>query len=312
MRVAVIMSTYNGELYLKEQIESILNQIDVDLELFIRDDGSSDNTIQILEEYASDKIHVFQGENVGYGRSFISCLHMASGFDYYAFSDQDDFWEKEKLKRAVDLLVTRSKGDTFPAVYYSNLKVSDEKLNVLYTTKLEDRNQTLEGTSMRRSIAGCTMVFNQKLWEKIVESPIPGESLLLGHDSFIISLCYALGGVVCCDKNAYIYYRQHKSNTAGAPVDVGKRIKKEWKAFQHDKAAEMKIARAILDGWADAIPVENQDVLKLIATMGNDFSSKAHILFSNRFTTGDSRLTLVEKIKVLFAGKFFGRGYYKQ
>ena len=301
MRIAVIMSTYNGERYLKEQIESILNQEDVELELFIRDDGSSDNTVKILNGYISEKVHVYQGTNKGYGRSFIDCLKIARDFDFYSFSDQDDFWEKEKLKKAVNLLMQKSKGKNLPAVYYSNVKVTDAELNHIRTTKLENRKQTLESVSMRRSIAGCTMVFNKRLWSEIFKGPISEDILSQGHDSFIISLCYALGGIVCCDKNAYICYRQHTSNTAGAPSSIKKRIKKEWKALHHDKLAEIKIASEILAGWGGEISSQNRSILEFISSMGKNWNSKAHIFFSSDFSTGDIRLTLIEKFKVLLA-----------
>lgn len=299
MRIAVIMSTYNGERYLTEQIESILNQEGVELELFVRDDGSSDNTVDILNSYRVGKIHIYQGANEGYGRSYIDCLRLAEDFDYYSFSDQDDFWEKEKLKKAVDVLTEKVNGKDLPAVYYSNVKVSDAELNLIHKTELENRKQTLGSVSMRRSIAGCTMVFNRSLWKEIFRNQISEDLLLQGHDSFIISLCYALSGIVYCDKNAYICYRQHSCNTAGAPYDLKKRIKKEWKALPYDKQAEIRIARAILDGWGDGMATENKDVLELVASMGNDWLSKAHILFSKDFTTGDIRLTSVEKFKAL-------------
>ena len=110
-----------------------------------------------------------------------------------------------------------------------------------------------------------------------------------------------MDGVVCFDKNAYIYYRQHTANTAGAPNNIKKRIKKEWKAFRRDKKAEAKIAQVILDGWADEISTKNRDVLKLVAALGSNVNSKLRILLSGDFTTGDFRLTLLEKIKILFA-----------
>ena len=97
------MSTYNGERYLREQIDSILQQIDVEIELIIRDDGSNDGTVQIIEEYASKYpcISYYCGDNVGVGKSFMELLKNAPTADYYAFSDQDDVWLKDKLIRAV-------------------------------------------------------------------------------------------------------------------------------------------------------------------------------------------------------------------
>lgn len=295
MRIAVIMSTYNGERYLREQIESILNQEEVNLELFIKDYGSLDSTIEILNSYVSDKIHVYQGSNKGYCRSFIDCLQLADDFDYYYFNDQDVFWEKEKLKETLYLLTKKLDGRELPAVYYSNVKVSDAELNFMRTT-------ALESVSKKRSFVRCRMVFNKRLWTEIFRSPISEEILSQWQNSFIISLCYSLGGIVCCDKNSYIRYRQHTTNTAG----IKKRVKKEWKLLHHDKQAEIKIAREILNGWSDEIPIENKDVLELIVSMENAWSSKAHLLFSRDLTTGDIRLTLAKKTKILLAKNIWG------
>lgn len=307
MRIAVIMSTYNGEKYLREQIESILDQEDIDIELFIRDDGSSDSTFSILSSYHNDeRIHIYKGTNKGYGKSFIECLWSAKDFDYYSFSDQDDFWEKEKLKEAITLLDKRVKGNDVPAVYYSNVKITDSKLNIISTTTLENRNNSLESVFMRRSIAGCTMVLNHKLWNEIFKGAVSDEILSQGYDSFIISLCYALGGTVCFDKNAYIRYRQHDGNTVGVPYSIKNRIRKELKSFKQDRSAEALIAKEILKGWGDDISLENKDVLNCIATMTDDWRSRTHILLSGNFNTSNTELTLLEKIKDLVVENYAG------
>ena len=105
--VAVAMSTYNGETYLREQIESILGQKDVHVELFVRDDGSEDRTLQLLREYREKhrNVHIFRGKNAGVGNSFYQLLYKISPeYDYYAFADQDDIWHEQKLVRGIGLL----------------------------------------------------------------------------------------------------------------------------------------------------------------------------------------------------------------
>ena len=94
------MSTYNGEKYLSQQIDSILNQKEIDVHLFIRDDGSYDNTWKLLEEYKQkyEKINIISAKNVGVGNSFMNLLYSVPNiYDYYAFSDQDDIWEPNKI-----------------------------------------------------------------------------------------------------------------------------------------------------------------------------------------------------------------------
>ena len=99
--VYVMLSSYNGEKYIAEQIDSILHQTGVSVTLAIRDDGSSDGTGEILRRYASENenVKVAFGENVGYAKSFFELIKTSpEGFDYYALSDQDDVWTEDKLK----------------------------------------------------------------------------------------------------------------------------------------------------------------------------------------------------------------------
>ena len=98
--IAVMMSTFNGEAYVEEQINSILNQLNVKISLFIRDDGSKDKTISIIRNKINrnSNIQLIQGENVGVGNSFMNLLYSTpDDYDFYAFSDQDDIWESEKI-----------------------------------------------------------------------------------------------------------------------------------------------------------------------------------------------------------------------
>lgn len=300
MKIAVIMSTYNGEQYIKEQIDSILSQTGVEVELFIRDDGSNDGTVSIIKEYErnQDNIHIEIGTNLGFSQSFMQKLLSIEGYEFYAFSDQDDFWEKEKLYQGCLKLQEVKAG--IPAVYYSNLNVSDENLNVYRTTRLQDREQSLESLIMRRSIAGCTMVFNRCLWQKIFEVGVTEDMLKRGHDSFILSLCYALDGSVLCDANAYIRYRQHTSNTSGSSHGLARRVKKEWNILIKKKGSEPAIARCLLESWGKEIKSEEIKQLRLVASSDTSILARLKIFFSRKFTTGNLTLTAVGKIKALF------------
>lgn len=300
MRIAVIMSTYNGEKYIKEQIDSILRQIGIEVELFIRDDGSEDKTVDIIKEYEKkyDNVHIEIGRNIGFRQSFIQTLLGVEGFEFYAFSDQDDFWEKDKLHQGC-LKLQKITSD-IPAVYYSNLKVADENLNVYRTTKLQKRKQSLESLIMRRSIAGCTMIFNKCLWKKIADVGATNDMLKRGHDSFIMSLCYALGGTVVCDANAYIIYRQHSLNTSGSSHGVVHRVKKEWNSLIKKRGNEPSIARSLLKNWGKEIIPEEDKILRLVASSDTSFLSRVKIFFSRRFVTGNLILTVAGKFKALF------------
>ena len=105
-KVAILMSTYNGEKYLKEQIESLLAQTYGNIEIYIRDDGSKDNTIKIIKNYKEkyNNIVLKEGKNIGFINSFFELLNLCNDADYYAYCDQDDVWMNDKIERAVKFL----------------------------------------------------------------------------------------------------------------------------------------------------------------------------------------------------------------
>ena len=108
--VCVLMSTYNGEQFIREQLESICSQNGVNVTLLIRDDGSKDNTLSILKSF-EEKIPmrvITDGENLGPGNSFMELVYQAGDFDFYAFSDQDDIWKNNKLERFSIFILLKS------------------------------------------------------------------------------------------------------------------------------------------------------------------------------------------------------------
>ena len=104
-KVAIIMSTYNGEPFIRQQLDSILNQTYKNIELVVRDDGSKDKTVEIIKEYQEkyENIKFFQGENLGFVKSFFELLKLTEA-DYYSYADQDDIWIENKIEPAVNSL----------------------------------------------------------------------------------------------------------------------------------------------------------------------------------------------------------------
>lgn len=114
--VAVLMSTYNGEKYIKEQLDSIFNQKEVQVTLYVRDDGSTDRTLDIVQSYSNTVLLPFD-ENKGPGLSFMTLLYhvmsLPTQYDYYAFADQDDIWMDEKLIKAIQQIKNEGKCTLF-------------------------------------------------------------------------------------------------------------------------------------------------------------------------------------------------------
>lgn len=298
--VAVIMSTYNGERYLEEQIDSILAQVGVHVELYVRDDGSRDKTKDILSKYAAEhsNIHVQYGENMGYRKSFITTLLSVPAFKYYAFSDQDDYWEKEKLISAVTK-ISDIDTDGVPVVYYSNLNICDEHLKAYRKTGLEKRKKTLVSILLRLSVAGCTMMMNSVLRDSIKSKTLSFDSYRYGHDGLVLSLCYALGGKIICDENAYIRYRQHGDNTSGGTNGIWQRLSKERNAFLAGKGKQTGYAGNMLLNWGEEITKESKKTLEEVAGCQKSFRNRLKIIFSPRYTTGNWKLDLLGKFKIL-------------
>ena len=239
-RVAVIMSTYNGEAYVREQLESILNQRDVEVSVFVRDDGSEDRTAKIIQEY--DKVHFIQGENIGLGNSFMNLLYsVPSDYDYYALSDQDDFWENIKLNKAIALLKQENK-----QLYISNQKCVDkDKKFIMMRYSKTPKLSPIDVLSQNKG-TGCTMVFSKEFKALITEDTRrPSEALLKvrTHDVWI-TMIGALTNSIVYDPNAYILYRQHGNNVVGAfKPSLGKRINIKIKKI---KNPQLRNGRSLL------------------------------------------------------------------
>lgn len=246
-QVAVIMSTYNGEKYLSEQINSILNQKNVTVSLFVRDDGSSDATQEILDLFASTygNIYLMYGENLGVGNSFMKCLYdIEHDFDFYAFSDQDDIWMENKLYEAICLLEKHGK-----SLYCSNQICVDSDGIFLGKRFESEPGYGVLDCLNNNQISGCTFVFSGDFY-KILKMHRPSEELLKNriHDVWVAEIA-ALGNLTVYDERAFILYRQHAGNAVGAYIDNsfrGKLKRKIGKIRNKNKRnGRSKLAREI-------------------------------------------------------------------
>ena len=214
-KVVVLMSTYNGEKYLREQMDSLLRQEGVAVEIFVRDDGSTDSTVSIIEDYANknSNVHLNIGKNLGVGNSFMNLVeHAPDDFDYYAFSDQDDIWLENKLSKAIEVI----KDIDGPTLYCSNQTLVDsegEKIALRYNKVLD---LSTEQILFVNRVQGCTALWNSDL-QKILSTQLPSRELLICriHDVWV-GMVASVCGKIIYDENSYILYRQHENNVVGA------------------------------------------------------------------------------------------------
>jgi rhamnosyltransferase len=220
--VIVLLSTYNGSRYLREQIESLVAQEGVNLKILVRDDGSTDETKSILEDYQSKGVLTwYKGPNLKPARSFLDLLVKAPSADYYAFCDQDDVWLPNKLNVALEKLniVENNK----PGLYFSEKYYVDSSLKLIRKSQSVGYQYSFFESLVDCNCTGCTMVINKPLKELLVKA-IP--EYIEMHDSWIFRFCLACGGKVIHDDDAYIYYRQHENNVIGANDSKINRIKR--------------------------------------------------------------------------------------
>lgn len=213
MKIAVLMSTYNGGRYIREQIESILaQQGDFSLDLWVRDDGSRDDTTQILQAYQeAGKLHWYAGNNLGPAHSFWDLLFHCPGYDYYAFADQDDVWDADKLEKTVQPMLP-AEG---PAMYFANARLVDGELAYLGRNVYRQQPQTdFYSLVCNGGILGCTMGLNASLAKLLQQAPVPGNMVM--HDAFIAAVCTMFDGTVFYDNEAHMDYRQHGNNVVGS------------------------------------------------------------------------------------------------
>jgi len=222
-RIAVILSTYNGEKYLAEQIESILAQADADVRLLIRDDGSHDSTVELLQGFASrhSNVRCITGANKGITESFLMALTDADpDCQFFAFSDQDDVWDPRKLANAMETLRSAADPD-LPLLYCSKLEVVDENLaHLAYTRPLRDigfRNALFQNV-----VSGCTIVMNRPARDLVLRGGVTRNILM--HDWWCYLAVSAFGKVVY-DEWAGIKYRQHANNQLGSKTRLMDRIR---------------------------------------------------------------------------------------
>lgn len=214
-RAAVLLSTYNGEAYLREQLDSILSQTWDNLSLIIRDDGSSDNTVSILEEYGAEYPQITlipSRENLGYPACFYALTDLPIDADYFFFSDQDDVWLPDKVERAIRRMeeeaAGHSDGENPPVLaYFAGYHICDEQLKIL------SRSPKVTGPFCLRTalfeVCGLefTMAINRPAMELLNRNK-PRRAKARGT---WMSMLYSAFGTVLYDNEPCALYRRHTS-----------------------------------------------------------------------------------------------------
>ena len=264
-KVAVLLCTYNGQRYLSDQLDSVAAQTYPNWVIWVSDDGSQDNTLSILAEYRSKwsngRLSIVQGPRRGFVANFLSLscrddIHA----EYYAFCDQDDVWEGDKLQRALDWL--QSIHEDIPALYCSRTRLVDADNQPLGLSPHFHQSPCFIHALTQNIASGNTMVFNHAACLLLRES---GQNVpVVAHDWWLYLLVTGVGGKVFYDASPMLRYRQHSGNLVGMKTHWSARLlrlrtlREVWQGTF--RAGNDRHLQALLRIYAKLTP-QNQQIL---------------------------------------------------
>lgn len=278
--IAVLLATYNGQEYLKQQLDSLLEQTFSDFRIVVHDDGSTDKTVDIINEYRNkypEKIEILYGEPCGMAKANFLWMLTKTWADIYFFCDQDDVWHKTKIEKSLAALGE----STEAACVFTDMWVTDENLKVLSNSFIRYIGRNPNNTAYTQVLidnpsAGCTMCFNRALRDLAVASLSQIDLTKIPmHDALVLAIADIMGKVTPVDE-PLVYYRQTGHNTMGATTesDSDKRSRNisdiKSGSFFAKKKAFVNEARLFAAELAkiDFIPVDKKNILIRFAGIG--------------------------------------------
>lgn len=315
-KIDILMATYNGEKYLKEQIESILNQTYKNIRLIISDDASKDSTPQILEEYRKkdSRIEIYLNkENRGVVKNIEFLLEKVED-EFYMLADQDDVWLPLKVEKSIETLKKQNAD-----LVFGDLEVVDEKLETLYPSfgdfmllnrKINKYIDSYKVNYLYNCVTGCTVLSKKEFIEKIL--PIPAESKYLIHDHWI-GIMVALNGKLAYMPEKYIKYRQHGNNQVGT-----NKISHGFKKLEQVRELFINVKLGVFGTYVnneEKFPKELQEQNQKAFNYFNDiknkkiFNFKGWGIFHKLYKT-ETPIYYIENF-IIMNMPFIGRGIFK-
>ena len=273
--ISIAMCSYNGERFIKEQIDSILYQTYSNFELIITDDCSSDKTIEIIKNYQENdkRIKLYQNEtNLGFVKNFEKSISLCTG-DYIALADQDDIWKKDKLKTFIENI-----GEN--VLIYSDALLIDEHASSMEKELIRPDKDLISGSNNRafileNCISGNTLMFKKELVEQIL--PIPDD--ISFHDRWIAFVASTYGSIIFTDE-PMTYYRRYSEQ-------ITKKREKNYESFfdRLEKKKELrlknaKVAVKDLKLFLSLKILKNEETKEIIRTLIKHFENYEDIYYN--------------------------------
>jgi glycosyltransferase involved in cell wall biosynthesis len=296
--VLVMMSTFNGERCLMRQLNSIFAQEGVIVNLLVRDDGSTDRTLEILKSFQNKyprQIQLIFGENKGYKQSFLDLLSTAKRFDYYAFSDQDDFWYSKKLFKSIQFAEKIAK--QLPILVQCGCDSTDEFLNVRkqkeYLFPVDQSNiKTLISTEHFR---GCGMLWNYDL-QQILYNKRPKDPNI-SHDYWVGLIGSLFGKVVYTDEHLFAHIRYEKNQSTDGNRLNGRR--ERLRLLRKSNSAYMNPSSDLINIYGNYFSKKQFCFLYKCSHYKSNFRFKLSLLFDFGFKRPSLLSTICFKMAIL-------------
>lgn len=277
MKLIVLLSTYNGEAYLREQLDSLLAQTLNSVGIFVRDDGSTDSTRAILTEYAQrGALCWYTGMNLGAALSFWQLLQNADDADYYAFCDQDDVWDPDKLEIA--FMALEHLNPAQPALYCGDVRITDEKLHILSKHMVRPAPTEYPYALLRNLAPGCTYIFNRPACKLLRRFDAKQLGIEL-HDWTTYQLVSCFGNVIY-DSTPHMSYRQHGDNAIGTQRTSARMWLKKASIFWSGpmKNSRSRQALRLEQSFGKEMCAEYRELTALLAHYREDQKAKRKLL----------------------------------
>jgi glycosyltransferase involved in cell wall biosynthesis len=229
IKIAVILATHNGERFIAKQLDSIINQKgNYVIDIFLSDDNSKDKTLLICKKkkYTKNIKKIFTVNFNSFSKNFLNLVRkVPKSYDYYAFSDQDDIWLKDKFKRAIKILKLNY------SLYCSRTILVNNKLQKIGYSPLFKKKPSFSNALVQSIAGGNTMVFNKKIFRALLKFKVFNAP---SHDWLLYIITTGIGEKVYYDKISKIYYRQHANNLVGTNKNLKDKFKRLFILFRRE------------------------------------------------------------------------------
>ncbi len=265
-RVTIALATYNGAAYLAEQLASIAAQSYTHWRVLISDDGSSDATLQIAQDFLAsfpeDRGQIIQGPRAGSTRNFLHLTRYAPPEDWLAYCDQDDHWLPDKLERAAEYLSAQQG----PAIYAARTTICDEELKTLAPAPAFTRPLRFANALIQACLPGNTIVANQAALQLMQQAAPSAEAAgIISHDWWAYQLLSGAGAAIKRDRAQVLLYRQHPENLMGRNDTTRAKAARASQLFDGTFAGWLDANQAALEPVAHLFTPENRALLQAFA-----------------------------------------------